>query len=48
MFVEIRQALDFLKAPDRMAGLMDEGVLRWLVMPATTGGSDPGLRYAAR
>ena len=33
-----RQALDFLKAPDRMAGLMDEGVLRWLVMPATTGG----------
>ncbi len=33
-----RQALDFLKASDRMAGLMDEGVLRWLVMPATTGG----------
>lgn len=26
-----RHALDFLKAPDRMAGLMDQGVLRWLV-----------------
>jgi anion-transporting ArsA/GET3 family ATPase len=33
-----RQALDFLRAPERMASLMDEGVLRWLVMPASTGG----------
>lgn len=33
-----RHALDFLKAPDRMAGLMDQGVLRWLVMPARKGG----------
>jgi anion-transporting ArsA/GET3 family ATPase len=30
-----RHALDFLKAPDRMAGLFDQGVMRWLVMPAT-------------
>lgn len=33
-----RQALDFLRAPDRMAGLMDQGVLRWLTMPARKGG----------
>ena len=33
-----RHALDFLRAPDRMAGLMDQGVLRWLVMPTTRGG----------
>ena len=33
-----RHALDFLQAPDRMAGLMDQGVLRWLVMPSTKGG----------
>ncbi len=33
-----RHALDFLKAPDRMAGLFDQGVMRWLVMPATQGG----------
>jgi anion-transporting ArsA/GET3 family ATPase len=33
-----RHALDFLRAPDRMAGLMDQGVLRWLVMPARKGG----------
>ncbi len=33
-----RHALDFLRAPDRMSGLMDQGVLRWLVMPSTKGG----------
>lgn len=33
-----RHALDFLTAPDRMAGLMDEGVMRWLVLPASAGG----------
>ncbi|NOY26947.1 MAG: ArsA family ATPase [Oligoflexia bacterium] len=33
-----RNALDFLRAPDRMASLMDEGVLRWLVMPASRSG----------
>lgn len=33
-----RHALDFLAAPDRMAGLMDEGVMRWLVLPASHGG----------
>ena len=33
-----RHALDFLTAPDRIAQLMDQGVLRWLVMPATQGG----------
>ncbi len=33
-----RHALDFIKAPDRMAGLFDQGVMRWLVMPATQGG----------
>jgi anion-transporting ArsA/GET3 family ATPase len=31
-------ALDFLKAPSRMANLMDQGVLRWLAMPASKGG----------
>ena len=33
-----RHALDFLKAPERMSSLMDQGVLRWLVMPASSGG----------
>lgn len=33
-----RHALDFLRAPDRMASLMDEGVMRWLVMPASRSG----------
>lgn len=33
-----RHALDFLAAPRRMAGLFDQGVLRWLVMPASRGG----------
>ncbi len=33
-----RHALDFLAAPDKMAGLMDEGVMRWLVLPASAGG----------
>lgn len=33
-----RHALDFLTAPDRMAGLMDEGVMRWLVLPASASG----------
>ena len=33
-----RHALDFLRAPDRMAGLMDEGVMRWLVLPASASG----------
>lgn len=33
-----RHALDFLRAPARMSGLMDQGVLRWLVMPASKGG----------
>lgn len=31
-------ALDFLRAPDRLANLMDEGVMRWLVLPASRGG----------
>ena len=33
-----QQALEFLAAPDKMRGLMDQGVLRWLVMPASRGG----------
>lgn len=33
-----RHALDFLAAPDRMAGLMDEGVMRWIVLPASASG----------
>ncbi len=33
-----RHALDFLAAPDRMANLMDEGVMRWLALPASRGG----------
>jgi anion-transporting ArsA/GET3 family ATPase len=33
-----RHALDFLRAPERMSGLMDQGVLKWLVMPAGVGG----------
>ncbi len=33
-----RHALDFLVAPDRMSGLMDEGVMRWIVLPASVGG----------
>ncbi len=28
-----RHALDFLQAPDKMAGLMDEGVMHWLTLP---------------
>lgn len=31
-------ALDFLRAPERMTNLMDEGVMRWLVLPASRGG----------
>ncbi len=33
-----RHALDFLSAPEKMANLMDEGVMRWLVLPASRGG----------
>jgi anion-transporting ArsA/GET3 family ATPase len=33
-----RNALDFLNAPERMAGLMDGAVMRWMSMPATRGG----------
>lgn len=33
-----RHALEFLQAPDRMANLMDEGVMRWMVLPASRGG----------
>lgn len=33
-----RNALDFLRAPDRIAGLMDGGVVRWMAMPATRSG----------
>ena len=33
-----RHALDFLQAPERMAGLFDQGVMRWLTMPASEGG----------
>jgi anion-transporting ArsA/GET3 family ATPase len=33
-----QQALEFLAAPQRMRGLMDQGVLRWLAMPASRGG----------
>lgn len=33
-----RHALDFLRAPERLANLMDEGVMRWLVLPASRGG----------
>ncbi len=33
-----RHALDFLKAPDRIAQLMDGGVMRWMAMPATRSG----------
>ncbi|MSQ03805.1 MAG: ArsA family ATPase [Myxococcales bacterium] len=33
-----RHALDFLVAPERMSGLMDEGVMRWIVLPASVGG----------
>jgi anion-transporting ArsA/GET3 family ATPase len=33
-----RHALDFLAAPRRMAGMFDQGVLRWMVMPANKGG----------
>ncbi len=31
-------ALEFLAAPARMANLMDEGVMQWLVLPTTRGG----------
>jgi anion-transporting ArsA/GET3 family ATPase len=33
-----QQALEFIAAPHKMRGLMDQGVLRWLVMPASRGG----------
>ena len=33
-----RNALDFLRAPERIAGLMDGGVVRWMAMPATRSG----------
>lgn len=33
-----RHAIDFLAAPDKMAKLMDEGVMRWLTLPSSTGG----------
>lgn len=33
-----RHALDFLAAPEKMVNLMDEGVMRWLVLPASRGG----------
>ena len=33
-----RNALDFLRAPERIAGLMDGGVVRWMAMPATGSG----------
>jgi anion-transporting ArsA/GET3 family ATPase len=33
-----RHALDFLAAPEKMTNLMDEGVMRWLVLPASRGG----------
>ena len=33
-----RHALDFLAAPQRMANLMEEGVMRWLVLPASRSG----------
>lgn len=33
-----RHALDFLEAPARMSRLMDEGVMRWLTLPGTSGG----------
>ncbi len=33
-----RHALDFLQAPDRLAGVMNERVLRWLTLPGTAKG----------
>ncbi|MCB9761577.1 MAG: ArsA family ATPase [Alphaproteobacteria bacterium] len=33
-----RHALEFLKAPDRMSNLMDEGVMHWLSLPRNTRG----------
>lgn len=33
-----RHALDFLTAPERLAAVLDEGVLRWLAMPTGTSG----------
>jgi anion-transporting ArsA/GET3 family ATPase len=33
-----RNALDFLRAPERIAGLMDGAVMRWMAMPATRSG----------
>jgi anion-transporting ArsA/GET3 family ATPase len=33
-----RNALDFLRAPERMAELMDGSVMRWMTMPATGNG----------
>jgi anion-transporting ArsA/GET3 family ATPase len=33
-----RNALEFLRAPERLAELMDGGVMRWMAMPATRSG----------
>lgn len=33
-----RHALEFLRAPERLSGLMDEGVLHWLSLPRDTRG----------
>lgn len=33
-----RNALEFLRAPERLAGLMDGAVMRWMAMPASRGG----------
>lgn len=33
-----RNALEFLRAPERLAELMDGAVMRWMAMPATKGG----------
>lgn len=33
-----RHALEFLTSPDRLDAVLDEGVLRWLILPGTKGG----------
>ncbi len=33
-----RHALEFLTSPDRLEAVLDEGVLRWLILPSTKGG----------
>ena len=33
-----RNALEFLRAPDRVSGLMDGAVMRWMAMPSTRSG----------